>query len=437
MAIKKISDALLVPLEAKRLLREIALLRRLRHRNVIALLDILPPSNAAAFRDLYLVYELMDTDLYAVIRSAQPLSEAHTAYFTWQMFCGLRYLHEAGVIHRDVNPANLLVNASCRLKIADFGLARPAPRDEEREGGAKLSAYVVTRWYRAPELLLCAPRYDAAVDLWAAGCVLAELLGRRALLPGRDAAHQLSLVLGVVGTPPPEALRAAASPAAAAYAAKLPAAERVSFRHLYPGASEDAAALLDALLVFEPARRLSAQDALRHPFFAVYAAGEEAAEAAAAAAAAPPASDFDFAFEKETLSQDAARTLLLAEVQALRAAAPRGSDAGGGAAEDQAAAGSDTDALASAMARLSADMARSAAAAATASLAAASQAAAGEARLSRSPEPPMPRPPKSARGGGGNGSGIEGASSGVVLQPRSRSVTPPQPRPQHAASPAA
>ena len=331
-----------------------------------------------------------------------------------------------------VNPANLLVNASCRLKIADFGLARPVPQDESGVN-AKLSAYVVTRWYRAPELLLCAPSYGAAVDLWAAGCVLAELLGRRALLPGRDAAHQLSLVLGVVGTPPPEALRRAASPAAAAYAAKLPAAERVSFRHLYPGASDDAAALLDALLAFEPERRLSAQDALRHPFFAVYAAGEEAAEAAAAAAAAPPRSDCDFEFEKETLSEDAARTLLLAEIQALRAAAPRGGDDGGTA--EAAAAGGETDALASAMARMSADMARSAAAAASASLAAASQAAAGEARLSRSPEPPMPRPPKSARGGGGGG--VEGASSGVVLQPRSRSITPPQPRPQHAASPAA
>ena len=335
-----------------------------------------------------------------------------------------------------VNPANLLVNASCRLKIADFGLARPVPQDESGVN-AKLSAYVVTRWYRAPELLLCAPSYGAAVDLWAAGCVLAELLGRRALLPGRDAAHQLSLVLGVVGTPPPEALRRAASPAAAAYAAKLPAAERVSFRHLYPGASDDAAALLDALLAFEPERRLSAQDALRHPFFAVYAAGEEAAEAAAASAAAPPRSDFDFAFEKETLSEDAARTLLLAEMQALRAAAPRGSDTGG-TDEAAAASGGETDALASAMARMSADMARSAAAAASASMAAASQAVAGDARLSRSPEPPMPRPPKSARGGGGGGGGgVEGASSGVVLQPRSRSITPPQPRPQHSASPAA
>jgi hypothetical protein len=434
VAIKKISDALLVPLEAKRLLREIALLRRLRHRNVIALLDILPPSDSAGFRDLYLVYELMDTDLYAVIRSAQPLTEAHTAYFTWQLFCGLRYLHAAGVIHRDVNPANLLVNASCRLKIADFGLARPALRDAN-DGEGKLSAYVVTRWYRAPELLLCAPRYGVAVDLWAAGCVLAELLGRRALLPGRDTAHQLALVLGVVGTPEPAALARASSPAGAAYAAKLPAAARVSFRHLYPSASDAATALLDALLVFDPDGRCSAQDALAHPFFAAYAAGDEAAEAAAASAQAPPRSDFEFEFERATLDECAARTLLLAEVAALRSDAGRWSDV----MPESAASGETADALASAMARMSADVARTAAAAATAAFAA-SPAAARRDELrppSRSPEPPMPPPPKSARGGGGALSAIEGASSGVVLQPRSRSVTPPQPRPQHAASPAA
>jgi len=431
-----------VPLEAKRLLREIALLRRLSHRNIIALLDILPPSNAAAFRDLYLVYELMDTDLYAVIRSAQPLSEAHTAYFTWQLLCGLRYLHAAGVIHRDINPANLLVNASCRLKIADFGLARPAPRDDNAE---KMSAYVVTRWYRAPELLLCAPRYGVEVDLWAAGCVLAELLGRRALLPGRDTAHQLSLLLGVTGSPSPAVLGRSASASGAAYAARLPAAERVSFRHLYPSASEAATQLLDALLAFDPPARLGAQAALRHPFFASYAAGEEAEEAAAACARAPPRSDFEFAFERETLGEDAARALLLAEVDALcagreeRAAQRRQQQGGTQPQPQQQPPSADEDARQ--LARLTSNAARSAAAAAAAAVAAvltdASSAAAGL-RARDAIDVPFPAPPKSARGAGAGGLGAaEGASSGVVLQPRVRTVTPPQPKPQQTASPAA
>merc|ERR1719482_285098 len=116
--------------------------------------------------DLYVVIPLMDTDLHKVIRSPQALSEQHVQYFTYQMLQGLAYLHACSVLHRDLKPANLLVNENCDLKIADFGLSRGVDTSECSTGF--LTEYVVTRWYRAPELVLSCESYCAAVDLWAA-----------------------------------------------------------------------------------------------------------------------------------------------------------------------------------------------------------------------------------------------------------------------------
>lgn len=133
-----------------------------------------------------------------------------------QLLAGLSYAHAANVMHRDLNPSNLLVNADCSLKICDFGLARSFDKD------ALMSDYVVTRWYRSPELLLGARRYDFGVDLWAVGCILAEMLGRRAIFPGRDPVHQLSLVCKVVGMPRDEDLNFLPSQAARDYVRKMP-----------------------------------------------------------------------------------------------------------------------------------------------------------------------------------------------------------------------
>lgn len=119
-------------------------------------------------------------------------------------------------MHRDLNPSNLLVNADCSLKICDFGLARSFDRD------AQMSDYVVTRWYRCPELLLGSRQYDFGVDLWAVGCILAEMLGRRAIFPGRDPVHQLSLICKVTGTPSEERLAHLPSKAARDYVKRMP-----------------------------------------------------------------------------------------------------------------------------------------------------------------------------------------------------------------------
>ena len=111
-------------------------------------MDICPPVTYETFSDVYIVYEVMDTDLHQIIKSNQVLSIEHIQYFIYQVLRGLIYIHSANVLHRDLKPSNLLVNANCDLKICDFGLASGANVSE------MMTEYVVTRWYRAPELLL-------------------------------------------------------------------------------------------------------------------------------------------------------------------------------------------------------------------------------------------------------------------------------------------
>ena len=181
--------------DARRTLREIKLLRRLQHENIVLLKNIMRPPTKDDFNDVYLVYELMDTDLHQILRSSQGLSDEHCQYFLYQILRGLKYVHTAQVLHRDLKPSNLLLNANCDLKICDFGLARTS---SER---GFMTEYVVTRWYRAPELLLSCEDYTSAIDIWSMGCILAEILGRKPLFPGKDYIHQMRLIVEVLGSP--------------------------------------------------------------------------------------------------------------------------------------------------------------------------------------------------------------------------------------------
>ncbi|KAH0450438.1 hypothetical protein IEQ34_021130 [Dendrobium chrysotoxum] len=189
VAIKKIANAFDNKIDAKRTLREIKLLRHMDHENVVAIRDIIPTPQREPFNDVYIAYELMDTDLHQIIRSNQSLSEEHCQYFLYQILRGLKYIHSASVLHRDLKPSNLLLNANCDLKICDFGLARTTSETDF------MTEYVVTRWYRAPELLLNSSEYTTAIDVWSVGCIFMELMDRKPLFPGRDHVHQLRLLM--------------------------------------------------------------------------------------------------------------------------------------------------------------------------------------------------------------------------------------------------
>jgi mitogen-activated protein kinase 1/3 len=192
VAIKKVGNAFDNRIDAKRTLREIKLLRHMDHENVIALKDIIRPPQTENFNDVYIVYELMDTDLHQIIRSNHQLTDDHCRYFLYQLLRGLKYVHSANVLHRDLKPSNLLLNSNCDLKIGDFGLARTTSETDF------MTEYVVTRWYRAPELLLNCSEYTAAIDIWSVGCILGEIMTRQPLFPGKDYVHQLRLITEVL-----------------------------------------------------------------------------------------------------------------------------------------------------------------------------------------------------------------------------------------------
>ncbi|XP_055487603.1 mitogen-activated protein kinase 7-like [Leucoraja erinacea] len=211
----------------------------------------------------------MESDLHQIIQSPQPLSSEHCCYFLYQLLRGLKYVHSASVVHRDLKPSNLLVNENCELKIGDFGLARGLHCSGD-SAQPFLTEYVATRWYRAPELMLSLPGYGPAVDLWSAGCVLAEMIGRRSLFPGKNYLHQLQLMLAVLGTPPEGLVSAVGAERVRAYLHGLPKRSPVPFSLLFPAAEPPALDLLARLLRFDPRERLTAAQALRHPFLAKY-----------------------------------------------------------------------------------------------------------------------------------------------------------------------
>jgi tRNA A-37 threonylcarbamoyl transferase component Bud32 len=195
VAIKMVPQAFNDEIDAKRILREIKLLKHFKHENVVGIIDMMPPNvrNLEDYHDIYMVTDLMETDLHRIIYSKQKLSMDHVQYFAYQMLRGLKYIHSADVIHRDLKPSNLLVNSNCDLKICDFGLARGIHQahGDGNSGTMLLTEYVVTRWYRAPEIMLACHEYAKPVDIWSVGCIFAELIQRKPYFPGDDYIDQV------------------------------------------------------------------------------------------------------------------------------------------------------------------------------------------------------------------------------------------------------
>merc|ERR1712093_726723 len=151
VALKKIFDAFQNDTDAQRTFREIMFLQELEHENIIGLQNVMKAEND---KDIYLVFEYMETDLHAVIR-ANILEDIHKQYIIYQLLKSLKYMHSANVLHRDLKPSNILLNSDCLVKVADFGLARSIKAlEENKEENQVLTDYVATRWYRAPEILL-------------------------------------------------------------------------------------------------------------------------------------------------------------------------------------------------------------------------------------------------------------------------------------------
>ena len=317
-AIKKIFNYADNSTILKRTLREVRLLRILKHENIIGLQRIMLPHSGREFRDLYLVSDLMETDLSSIIKSPQELSDEHAQFFIYQVFCGLKFMHSCGVIHRDLKPRNLLVNSNCDLKICDFGLARLIKPDSYQHLSRQrvcMTDYVATRWYRAPEVIMGWRSHSKPLDMWGCGCILAEIIGRRPLFPGSDSPDQLLNICRVLGRPtnliqnvPNEAIRTF-------ILRDIPETEPIPLEQLFEGVEDlnpKACDLLQKLLCIDPDQRITAEEALSHPY--LHDLHNDAFEFNG-----PEIDDTEFAYEENiALSSHDLKALILQEIEIYR-----------------------------------------------------------------------------------------------------------------------
>eukprot|EP00898_Chlorokybus_atmophyticus_P004953 jgi/Chlat1/5459/Chrsp36S05421 len=306
VAIKKINDVFEHVSDAMRILREIKLLRLLRHPDIVEVKHIMLPPSRRDYKDIYVVFELMETDLHQVIKANDDLTPEHYQFFLYQLLRSMKYIHTANVFHRDLKPKNVLANADCKLKICDFGLARVAFTDAPT--AMFWTDYVATRWYRAPEL--CGSffsKYTPAIDIWSIGCIFAEVLSGRPLFPGKNVVHQLELITDLLGTPPIESIAKVRNEKARRYLGSMRRKQGIPFEHKFPNADPAALRLLKRLLAFDPSQRPTAEEALSDPYFKGLANPEREPRC-------NPISKMEFDFERRRVTLEDVRELIYREI---------------------------------------------------------------------------------------------------------------------------
>lgn len=362
VAIKRVTCLFEDLIDTKRILREITLLRFMKNMFVVDLLDIMYDDDNPFFDTIFLIFECAPSDLKKIIKSALHLNIIDVKLLVYHILCGLKYIHSCAVLHRDLKPGNILLDDNYQIKICDFGLARSVPRDEEEEveipkesstkrtidkskliGKTKdsleqytkrikdnsdtksttesdtkskprpmlaqmkkqkpmLSVHVVTRWYRAPELILIEKDYTTAIDVWSVGCIFGELMmmikenastfvDRTPLFPGKccfplsppdnrnnsvkinefgfpvEKSDQLNVIFDLIGTPTDEDMAFVTDQNGILYIKSLKYRPKKNLKSKFPNSPEDALDLLDKILQFNPRKRINVNECLNHSFF--------------------------------------------------------------------------------------------------------------------------------------------------------------------------
>jgi serine/threonine protein kinase len=246
-------------------IREISLMKELKHENIVSLYDVIHTENK-----LMLVFEYMDKDLKKYMDSFQnPIPNAPRGSldpvtiksFMWQLLRGIAFCHENRVLHRDLKPQNLLINNQGQLKLGDFGLARAF--------GIPVNTFsneVVTLWYRAPDVLLGSRTYNTSIDIWSAGCIMAEMYTGRPLFPGTTNEDELMKIFRFMGTPSERSWPGISN--FPEYKTTWPVFATQDLRNVLPQVDALGLQLINQLLQLRPEMRCTAQQALAHPWFA-------------------------------------------------------------------------------------------------------------------------------------------------------------------------
>ncbi|XP_014786298.1 uncharacterized protein LOC106880733 [Octopus bimaculoides] len=259
--------------------RELRIMRRLHHENIVTVYEVLGPGvcsvadnmmgSLCELNSVYIVQELLDTDLQQLLLDEGcPLGEEHVRLFLYQLLRGLKYIHSANVLHRDLKPSNLLINLDdLTLKIGDFGLARVIDSDYTHKGF--LTDQVGTCWYRSPELIISPNDYTKAIDIWSAGCIFMEMLIGQPLLPGSHDMEQISLILQLVNISDNDWNRVT-QVLPKSVMKRIPRVPEKTLRDTYPTIDPSALNLIEKMLTVNSSQRISAEEALQHPYLKSY-----------------------------------------------------------------------------------------------------------------------------------------------------------------------
>lgn len=298
VALKKIFDAFRNNTDAQRTYREIMFLKSFGHHpKVIQLINVHRAENDM---DIYLVFPLMDHDLHKIIKwRPRLLTDSIIRQISYEMLVGINYLHSANVIHRDLKPANILLDLDYHVKLADFGLSRSLEEFEDGEGPVDhqqnplMTEYVATRWYRPLEILLSCRMYTKGVDMWAVACILGEMYLQKPLFAGSSTLDQMEIIMATIKEPTEEEIEEMMR---GTVKATLQAALKASMQtrgppivDIFHTCSLELVDLMERLLLFSPNKRLTAEDALCHPYFEMW--RQRNLETVCEAKVRPPLSD--------------------------------------------------------------------------------------------------------------------------------------------------
>jgi len=252
------------------ILREIRILTAVEHPNVMTLNNIVLSQDDKGIV-LNLITDLMDKDLAMTMKHLPlgRLTETTCQMAFYEILCGIDYLHDNNVLHRDLKPGNILIGHGFHCKIADFGLARALPHSCF-EQVAGYTTDIITQWYRAPELLFGLEFYTAAVDCWSVGCILAEMVGGKPIFRGKNPYDQLAEIIKLVPVPSDDVLDTLLTEYAKSFLKNLMCkageAKKKSLKEMYPHVSADCIDLIQSLLTFDHHTRFTVKQALAHPF---------------------------------------------------------------------------------------------------------------------------------------------------------------------------